>query len=111
MRRYRSAAARHADPVADRPGRVPRDAALSGLGRPASGALPAFAATAVAPFDPAGPAGRRDMSRSRRARIARVAMALFLLVVAWLLVRYARSVDWPQVLQALRSYDIAALGG
>lgn len=51
------------------------------------------------------------MSRSRRARIARVAMALFLLVVAWLLVRYARSVDWPQVMQALRSYGVATLAG
>lgn len=51
------------------------------------------------------------MSRTGRARIARVAMVAFLCVVAWLLVRYARSVDWPEVMRALGGYDARALVG
>lgn len=38
-------------------------------------------------------------------RVARGAFYLFLVVVAVLLVRYARSIDWDQVQAALRAYD------
>lgn len=42
-------------------------------------------------------------------RLRRVAFYAFLAVVAWLLVRYARSVDWAQVRAALADYDAGTL--
>jgi hypothetical protein len=38
-------------------------------------------------------------------RVARIGFYLFLVVVAALLVRYARSIDWAQVVATLRAYD------
>ena len=38
-------------------------------------------------------------------RVARIAFYLFLVAVAVLLVRYARSIDWDQVEAAIRGYD------
>ena len=49
--------------------------------------------------------------RSRWARIGRIATGLFLLVVAALLLRYARSVDWREVAQVLAAYEAPALFG
>lgn len=42
-------------------------------------------------------------------RLRRVAFYVFLALVAWLLVRYARSVDWAQVRAALAAYDAGVL--
>jgi uncharacterized membrane protein YbhN (UPF0104 family) len=42
-------------------------------------------------------------------RLRRVAFYVFLGVVAWLLVRYARSVDWAQVRAALADYGVGTL--
>ncbi|HEY0504133.1 MAG TPA: lysylphosphatidylglycerol synthase domain-containing protein [Lysobacter sp.] len=42
-------------------------------------------------------------------RLRRVAFYAFLAVVAWLLVRYARSVDWTQVRAALADYGAGTL--
>jgi uncharacterized membrane protein YbhN (UPF0104 family) len=53
------------------------------------------------------------VSRGRRTRLqryARVAFVLFMVVVVALLVRYARGVDWPAVVAALRGYGRGALG-
>ena len=41
--------------------------------------------------------------------VARAAVTVFLLVVVWLLVRQARTVDWPRVLDALRALPASAL--
>ncbi len=51
------------------------------------------------------------MSKHRAAirRLRRWAFYAFLGVVAWLLVRYARSVDWTQVRAALAAYDASTL--
>jgi uncharacterized membrane protein YbhN (UPF0104 family) len=52
------------------------------------------------------------MSRPRRQRLrllARAAFAAFAVVVAVLLLRYARNVDWPAVGAALAGYDAATL--
>jgi uncharacterized membrane protein YbhN (UPF0104 family) len=42
-------------------------------------------------------------------RAARIGFFVFLAVVAWLLVRAARSIDWHQVGAAIRSYDTTTL--
>lgn len=52
------------------------------------------------------------MSRPRRSRLRllrHAAFAVFLVLVATLLVRYARNVDWPAVLAAIAAYDRRAL--
>ena len=47
--------------------------------------------------------------RTRLRRFARVGSWLFLALVGWLLVRYARGVDWAAVAEALRGYGPAHL--
>jgi uncharacterized membrane protein YbhN (UPF0104 family) len=47
--------------------------------------------------------------RTRWRRIRRVAFFVFLALVAFLLLRYARSVDWTQVRATLADYDAATL--
>src|SRR5690606_21528094 len=76
----------------------PLSAALPRLGRPA--------ARAYAEDRPAAPGrGNGAMSvvhkRARRQRWLRFAFGAFALVVAVLLVRYARGIDWPAVAAAL----------
>ena len=53
---------------------------------------------------------RRPHPRHPRLRLlVRAAFALFLVLVAVLLVRYARNVDWHAVFAALAAYDAATL--
>lgn len=47
--------------------------------------------------------------RARRQRWLRVAFGVFALVVAVLLVRYARGIDWPAVATALAGFDAGTL--
>jgi uncharacterized membrane protein YbhN (UPF0104 family) len=47
--------------------------------------------------------------RARRQRLLRMGFALFAVVVAVLLVRYARAIDWAAVGDALAGYDAATL--
>ena len=47
--------------------------------------------------------------RSRLRQIARVVFAVFLVLVAILLIRYARSVDWSQVIAAIDGYRLPTL--
>src|SRR5690606_22292153 len=91
-----------ADPAAV----VPLPAPLSVVGRLAARA-PAGNRDAAA-----GAAGRGAVSRSRHPRwrlLWRVLFAAFLVLVATLLVRYARNVDWRAVFAALAAYDAATL--
>jgi uncharacterized membrane protein YbhN (UPF0104 family) len=50
-----------------------------------------------------------DTPRTRWQRLGRVAVVLFLLVVAVLLVRYFRALDWRQVGRVLADYDLGTL--
>ena len=71
---------------------------------PASSALSAATAGTVAPT------GLRGITRQPWwPWVARAAVTVFLLVVVWLLVRQARTVDWPRVLDALRALPASAL--
>jgi uncharacterized membrane protein YbhN (UPF0104 family) len=47
--------------------------------------------------------------RKRWRRLRRVVFAVFLIVACVLLVRYAQSVDWPQVASAMAGYDAGTL--
>ena len=47
--------------------------------------------------------------RSRLRQIARVVFAVFLVLVAIMLIRYARSVDWSQVIAAIDGYRLPTL--
>ena len=49
--------------------------------------------------------------RARGRRWRRIAFFVFLAVVAVLLVRYAASVDWPQVGATLADYSVLTLAG
>lgn len=47
--------------------------------------------------------------RERWRRVRRISFFLFLAIVAWLLVRYALSVDWAQVAHALQDYRASTI--
>ena len=49
------------------------------------------------------------LARQRWRRVRRIAFYVFLALVAWLLVRYARSVDWAEVGATLAGYGPATL--
>ena len=46
-----------------------------------------------------------------RTLLKRAALTAWLLLVGWIVFRQAREMDWPQVVQALRSFDGAAIAG
>src|SRR5690606_3371699 len=81
-------------------------APVPGLGRAAARAYAGDAAAA-----PGRRRGRlmQRVPRTRLQRFARVGSWLFLALVGWLLVRYARGVDWAAVAEALRGYGPAHL--
>lgn len=91
---------------------VPADTGTALRGRPAARAAPAAAPAARAATSRTAdkPAGGRDGGWRRWWPLAkRVLTVLFFAVVAWLIYRNAREVDWGEVGAVLRDYPLSTL--
>src|SRR5690606_898237 len=85
---------------------LPLPAPLSRLGRPPSRA---YAQDCAAASRSRSRAMTSTRTRTMRQRWSRIAVGAFALVVAVLLVRYARGIDWRAVAEALAGLDAATL--